>query len=246
MPDTGLGLFNQSIENHFGALTASSLLWGSSVALDAFGEAKPDFSGFYWGTGLETQTPIADFASVDAQLLVSNGKKAFVLTQGQYSLLLSQRDGSEEEFYLDAAVYGELTIASFSNVGIGYAYSGRGLAAESLIRLRTDGYEPAREAGLTALLPAYAAPFLWPPSFLDHVLFCSLSIPRITESFGAVLTIFASPLDPSAWTQLVLSWNPLESAQIDLSLEGALGAAGSLFRPFRQEWTATVSCVFSL
>jgi hypothetical protein len=246
LPDTGLGLFNENPENHFGAFTASGLLWDSSISIDAFAEARPDFSAIFSGAAIETQIPFAEFLSVDAQALVSNGKKAFAVAQGPLALLPTQRDGSEKEFFLDAALYLECSLASFFNVGIGYGYSGRGISAESLLRLRTEGYMPAAQAGLNAVLPAYASPLSWPPAFLDHILFCSLGIPRITETVGASLVAFASPLNPSAWARLALSWTPLESAQIDLSVETPLGEEGSLFRPFRQEATIAITCAFSL
>ena len=244
--DTGLGLFNEEPDTHIAAFKASWLIGSACVGGTIFGESSPDFARLFAGGGIEVQAPLGEHASIDAQALVSNGSRASTLTETLGVLTLAERDASEAEIFADASAELECTLGSFLLARISYRYAGRGLAAESIRRLRTEGYLPARTAGLAALMPRYSSALKWPPSLLDHTLACSLALPRVSETLGASLTAFASPLDASAWARFVITWGPTENVNVELSAESGLGAEGSLFRLFRQEAAFALSCEVSI
>jgi hypothetical protein len=185
LPRTGLasdgplrGLFRETGEGSALELRASTALAGGTVS--ALGFAQAGLGALLpvaYGAGLELQLPLGKRVGLAAEGLASSGLGAWEPAAGG----LARGAAPAREFFLDGLVSLKAVLLSSFELGLGYAYSGRGL-------------DPAAWEAVTA--PGE----LWRGAdpYLKHRLLLSLSLPRVTESIGVMACAYASPVDGSA------------------------------------------------
>jgi hypothetical protein len=171
-----------------------SILGGDIGAL-VFAETEAGgFAPRRLGLGYELQLPLSRDFGLRSEGLFSDGLEAWTLDRG-WPLPL---EGSRANWYYEGFLTLDSSLFSLLDLGIGYAYSGRGLAAEAWksshdFLAAHASPDPVHDAALLG----YQALSQGPEAFMRHRLYLSIGIPRLTSRSGAYLFVFASPEDGS-------------------------------------------------